>query len=1185
MEILGFKSFAEKTVINFEPGITAVVGPNGSGKSNITDALHWVLGEQSAKNLRGGKMFDVIFSGSSKKKSLNVAEVTVILDNSDSYLPLSFQEISLTRRLTRSGDSDFFINKKLCRLKDITDLLLDSGLGKESFSIISQGKVEVIFQSKPEERRAIFEEAAGVLKYKTRKRQAEQKLVETEDNLSRLKDIIHELEEQLPPLLKQKENAVQFIKLRGEFTKIDISLTVSQIREKKEIWETNKSLLLQATITLQQKKESIKELESELQNLRLKRNDFDESLEVVGKELLDITEAEKECEGENNLWQERYANFQKNAEELKESMVAIKAEEKQIFENLKKVKEELFSKQEEASKLEEELAELNGKIAFFSGSSKEKLEELRIAYLSAHEIEIQAQSDLEHLEAQYLQKARSHKKNLVYFEELNQKIEKKRHTLKVTEQEYVKIQKNLQAQLKEYSEMKEQEQLFKEKLHVLEIDRQLMLNLLQEKKAKMLSLREIEESYQGYFHGVRAVLQQKKILGGIVGSVAELLSVNSKYRLAIETVLGQAAQQIVVEDEESARRGVQFLKEKCVGRATFLPLTTIRSRKISEDHRKKLEKISDFLGVGSELIQCSSKVQSIMENLLGNTLLAKNLASANTIARKMNFRYRVVSLKGDVMNAGGSMTGGFSKKGNRTSLFANDAQLQDLGNEIFKLEKQLQDLEEKQTFANEKISKFEKGLEDLRVSGEKSRMAQNNQEHFVQNEQADLLRLQQEKEALEEQQQVLGEFLCHYEEKKNFLAQQIQEAKMEVARTNQERLLVEKSAGVQDEKKSEIQACEQKKKERFAVISEQIRSSSHFLEEEKEKNKLLSERYVMFSGKLTSLQDKMNEQKENQAALSEKLSDLISRRKKLIDLEEEKRFIRMEMVANISKQEEQFAFKNREIQREQQKVSELELIVDRLNNQLDSLLNYLQEEYQETFENACLKSIEIEDIGQAEAKVSRLKREIDLLGVINLAAIEQYDQVSERFSFLEEQQKDLLEAKDSLYRTMSEMDKEVQTRFLEMFEDIREKFSQTFPKMFGGGRAELILTDPENLLLAGVEIIAQPPGKKLQNLSLLSGGERALTALALLFAIIEVRPVPFAVLDEVEAALDEANVGCFANYLSQFEKDTQFIVVTHRRGTMEAAKYLYGVTMQGSGVSKIVSVRLEEVTEDGKIGA
>jgi chromosome segregation protein len=1182
MEILGFKSFANKTIIDFEPGIIAVVGPNGSGKSNIMEALRWVLGEQSAKNLRGGKMFDIIFAGSSSRKALNIAEVTIVLDNEDGYLPLAFQEVSLTRRLLRTGESDFYINKKACRLKDITDLLMDSGLGKESFSIISQGKVEAIFQSKPEDRRGIFEEAAGVLKYKTRKKQAEHKLADTKENLARLQDIIYELEEQLIPLAKQKEVTEKFVDLREQLTQVDISLTVCQVQENKEFWESNKTLLNQAKTDLSFKQDEVSCLENELLALREERNALDTELEKINKELLTITEEEKRAEGQRNLLVERSLNAKKNAQDLQQTIVNTKEKLTQAKRSVENSESALAEKLKKVKCLKNELTNISEVVNSLSLSVKEQLNQLRSDYLIAHEEEIQTQSKLEHLEVKYAQETEKNQQTVEQFKALDQKLETKTQKLENAKNEFSLIQSQLQNQLQEYAEQVEKLKAAKESVRSSENKCQQCLSVLQTKQARFKSLKDIEESYQGYFHGVKAVLQQRKRLGGIIGTVAELITVESAYHLAVETALGQAMQNIVVENEESARVAVQFLKQKRVGRATFLPLTTIKARLINENHRRLLEESSGFIGIASELVECSAKVKPIIQNILGKTLLAKDLKSANDLACKMHFQYRVVSLEGDVMNAGGSMTGGANKHGNRSFLFAGKQDLQALAKEITNLEKELQNLEIAFNTAQEQVQNAKVKLEDLRNTGEKIKIKENNQQHLVQSVQMQLKHLQKERKQLEEEA-CDGVFLRNYQEQKAQLIQKIHDAKNSARKMQKQIQQVEENKEEQEVKRSHMQAQEQEKKEALAVISEQIRTLEQNLQEQKEQVASLAKHLTKSFADLEALTQTSNEQTVDQETLTRHLAELVKKRESLAHSEEIKRQTRLEIVEQLAKKEIVFADQNKEVQKVQEKVASVELVVDRAGNKLDSLLDYLQEEYGETFEHAKLISVKIEDIGQAKANVSRLKREIDALGSVNMAAIEQHQQVNERFSFLLTQQDDLQKAKASLHETMTEMDEEVKTRFLEMFEVIKEKFSKTFSSMFGGGKAELILTKAEDLLQTGIEIVAQPPGKKLQSLSLLSGGERALTALALLFAIIEVRPVPFAVLDEVEAALDEANVVRFAQYLSHFEKETQFIVLTHRKGTMESANVLYGVTMQGSGVSKIVCVRLEEVADGGKL--
>lgn len=1182
IEIAGFKSFADRTKIEFEEGVTAVIGPNGSGKSNITEAIRWVLGEQSAKSLRGGKMPDIIFAGSESRKQLNIAEVTVVLDNTDNYLPLGFSEVSVTRRYRRTGESDFFINKKACRLKDIQDLFMDSGLGKESFSIISQGKVEAIFASKPEDRRGIFEEAAGVLKYKQRKRKAEQKLFETEDNLSRVQDIIYELEDQLTPLAAQSEAAKEFLALKKELTATDVSLTVAKIKQTRDSWESAKTDFEELSKTVEEKSRFIQQTEQQLGTLREKRGSLDEQLETGQQQLLHLSEALKQAEGQKALLSERSKNTQKTSAEYRETLNEQRKKKDDAQANLQEVQTQQADKQTEKVALEEKIQQLTNEAEKYKKSPKELLEDLRGTYVELMQESANVSNELKYLERQYTQETAKNQQSVTRFEALRDQLEE------LTEQQSAAQTKTktLEAQLTE--EQENYRRLAEEKnaaQQQLQKEQQLMYDMMsqvQQARARQKSLQEIQENYSGFYQGVRSVLQHKEQLSGIVGAVAELIEVPEKYTLAIETALGASAQHIIVENEKDARQGITFLKKQRSGRGTFLPLTTIKPRSLGAHHYQAIKDVDGFLGVASELVSFSENVAPVMQNLLGAIVIARDLDSANLLARQLRYQVRIVSLDGDVMNAGGSMTGGATKQGNRGNLFNQGHELAEWTKRYEEINQALQAKEAFVRDLQAKIADQTESLETLRTQGEQTRLAYQEAQSSEERVATELTRLQKEQSLFSYEAKELESFLNDYQVQKETLEFKQVELKTQQDKINQEIQQLNEESDQLEEKRAGINAELSRLQADYAVLDERLlyleRQALGFEEQINE----LTNQIVNLENQLLALSSDSSDHEESEESLTQRLTELATAREHL----QEQLAVWKEMRQSLQQQVDQADSELTEANREQKQLlarqSQADVQKNRYELKLDNALAYLQEEYSLTFEGAEAQADPEIDQQVAQTEVSHLKQAIEKLGPVNLNAIEQYQQVEERYDFLTTQRDDLLSAKEQLFETMDEMDDEVKTRFFTTFQAIREKFNVVFPNMFGGGRAELVLTDPDDLLNTGIEIEAQPPGKKLQSLSLLSGGERALTAIALLFSIIQVRPVPFYVLDEVEAALDEANVARFGRYLSAFQNDTQFIVVTHRKGTMEAADVLYGVTMQESGVSKIISVRLEEVKEDGK---
>ncbi|MDU1570412.1 MAG: chromosome segregation protein SMC [Enterococcus hirae] len=1183
IEIAGFKSFADKTVIDFENSVTAVVGPNGSGKSNITEAIRWVLGEQSAKSLRGGKMPDIIFAGSDSRKPLNVAEVTVLLDNSDHYLPLDYQEISVTRRYRRTGESDFFINKQPCRLKDIQELFLDSGLGKESFSIISQGKVEAIFSSKPEDRRGIFEEAAGVLKYKQRKKKAEQKLFETEDNLSRVQDIIYELQEQLTPLAEQSEIAKKFLQLKEELTQTDIALMITEINVAKKEWEEKQTQLTQFNQELTKLATHIQSQEAVLSEKRKQNAKKDRQIEKGQQSLLALSERLKQAEGQKDVLIERTKHTQKSTQEYQASLAEAQKKVAHFEELQEKLTKETTEKETEIQEAQQQLMKTQQELEKYQKSTKELLSELRDQYVDLMQEQANVGNELKYLERQYLQETSKSKQTLAKQSEVEASV----LALSSQKQELSEKQANLQQALVknqyELEEVQTKGKTVQTKLTNEQPKMYQLMNQVQQLQARQKSLQEIQENYFGFYQGVRLVLQHKQQLSGIVGAVAELIDVPSSFTLAIETALGGAAQHVIVENEHDARQAITYLKKQRGGRATFLPLTTIKPRQLPAHVLSQAAAVDGFLGIASEQVTFPAEIQTVVHNLLGTILLAKDLTSANAIAQTIRYQYRVVSLEGDVMNAGGSMTGGANKRGNQGSLFSQNQELKQLTAEYEQADQQLQNQEKIVQELQTKVADLSQKQEKLRTQNEQLRFEEQEITNQLQNITNDLARFEKEKQLSNFETRELQQFIETYQKQQAELTARQKEIEQQRQQIDEEIKSLNQESDQMEEKRSQVQARKAQEQADLAVLKEQFNHLQIQLRGARvQKNEAL-ERQTSLEQQLATLTADFSDHEITEESLASQITELAQQREELqaelVAVKEQRERTQKE----IDQLETVLAEKNQQQKQQLTEQSKLEVQKDRAEMLLDHQLSYLQTEYQISFEKAVTDYQPTSDIVSSRTKVAVLKEQIADLGPVNIRSIEQFEQVNERHTFLATQRDDLLSAKNQLFETMEEMDAEVRARFKEVFEAIRQEFKVVFPNMFGGGRAELVLTDPSDLLKTGIEIEVQPPGKKLQSLSLLSGGERALTAIALLFSIIRVCPVPFCILDEVEAALDEANVKRFGRYLSDFQDDTQFIVVTHRKGTMVAADVLYGVTMQESGVSKIVSVRMEDINEEEKM--
>ncbi|MDE8563087.1 chromosome segregation protein SMC [Anoxybacillus rupiensis] len=1175
LDIVGFKSFADRVSIEFVPGVTAVVGPNGSGKSNITDAIRWVLGEQSAKSLRGAKMEDIIFAGSDSRRPLNIAEVTLTLDNEDGFLPLDYQEVSVTRRVYRSGESEFLINQQPCRLKDIIDLFMDSGLGKEAFSIIGQGRIEEILSSKPEERRTIFEEAAGVLKYKIRKKKAEHKLNETQENLHRVNDILHELESQLEPLKIQASIAQDYLEKRNELETFEVALIAHEIEELHRQWNH-----LRDQLTDHQQKEmalsaALQKEEATVEQLRDQMTALDESIDGLQQVLLVVSEELEKLEGRKEVLKERKKNAAQYQKQLEETISSLSEKSGKLCSTLEKEREQLTRIREELHALQTELKEKQRAFASYDISVEEQMERLKSDYIELVHEQASLKNERTHLQA-LLEKLE--KKQSVLTKE-NEKHLTERNRIKeqyiALESKYQQTERKLKEQETQLQQKSAQLAELKQEIEQKESMLYQAYQYLQQTKSRKEMLEEMQHDYAGFFQGVKEILKAREQLSGIHGAVVELIHVSSKYETAIEIALGGAMQHIVVADEEAARAAIHYLKKHSYGRATFLPMNVLQPKQLPSEQLAIVKNHPAFVGVANELVSYDSIYQTVLAHLLGNVIVTTNLKGANELARLLHYRYRLVTLEGDVVSPGGAMTGGgVAKKTN--SLLSRNRELETITDKFRDMEAKTEQLELFVQSKKKEAAQREAEMAELRKQIEERRFA-----------------LQEIKSAWREvewQEKNTSERLALYDEEKAHDEQEMRQLREKITTVEQKLYQMEAKLAEIDEQMQHLtlqKQDEQSSKEALqAAITEQkvaVAEKQQLLKHIQEKIAQLTleqeetEKHLQVAKEdLLTLTDEMNSNVSGEEQLDQLRQQKVQDKQETLELIASRREQRLQYQEMLENSERELKEKKRQYKQLTEIIKDEEVKLNRLDVELENLLSRLREEYMLTFEAAKEKYPLQMEAEAARKKVKLIKRAIDELGTVNLGAIDEYDRVSERYQFLTEQKSDLQHAKETLHQVIDEMDQEMKKRFLTTFQQIRSHFGDVFQQLFGGGRADLQLTDSNDLLNTGVEIVAQPPGKKLQNLSLLSGGERALTAIALLFSILKVRPVPFCVLDEVEAALDEANVHRYALYLKRFSSQTQFIVITHRKGTMEEADVLYGVTMQESGVSRLVSVRLED---------
>ena len=1172
IEMQGFKSFADKTKVVFDKGVTAVVGPNGSGKSNITESLRWALGESSAKSLRGGKMPDVIFAGTEVRKALNYAEVAVTLDNSDGFIAGVGETIRVERHIYRNGDNDYLINGRKVRLRDIRDLFMDTGLGRDSFSIISQGRVEAIFNAKPEDRRAIFEEAAGILKYKIRKKETESKLNQTQDNLDRLEDIIYELDGQVKPLEKQAATAKCYLELDGERRQTLLNLLVHDIEVGKSDLTQTQEDLAEVKDKLTSYYEERHRLETENQELKQKRHQISEQISSDQQTLVDVTRLISDFERQIDLYtmesQQRSERKEETAARLSE-LESLKAEAQA---SLDKVNQRQVKLNAELNTIAQELTAIQKDLEQFSDDPDTLIEHLREDYVSLMQEEAKVSNSLTQVTHDMESQTQALEAQAEEYKQAQAYLLSAQEVASEAQKAYQAAQASLQNLLDSYKEKDQSYQVIDKDYQEAQTKMFDLMDHLKSKEARRQSLESIQKNHSNFYAGVKSVLQNAQSIQGIIGAVSEHLTFDTRYQTALEIAMGASGQNIIVEDEAAAKRSIDYLKRNRQGRATFLPLTTIKPRQLNGQFAQILANAPGFIGMASDLVTYEERLANIFQNILGVTAIFNTIDNANKAARAVRFQVRMVTLDGSEIRPGGAFAGGANKQNN--SLFIKP-ELDALTTEISQIKAQLSDSEAKVEALKTKRKALQKALEDLKIDGENARLQ----------EQRLGLEYQQALSDVEKNQVLVDSFKQGSQGSEGAnLQTKSEQLKAELAQIASKREAINDRIEAIKEDKDALGQQKQALLDRQSELQLKERDLQAELRFAKTESNRLQTDLSELTKESDSLKALLNNQVDEDQ--TDRLPQLQAQHKEAVQRKDdlEQALVRAKIQVQdyegqLEDLEERLAKagnRNEDLIRQQTRLEERE---SQISQSLRKFATQLAEDYQMTLEAAKGQVTPLENVEQTRQNLQSLERSIKALGPVNVEAIAQFEEVKQRLDFLNGQKDDLLEAKGLLLNTINDLDGEVKSRFKATFETIRESFKQTFTQMFGGGSADLILTS-DNLLEAGVEISVQPPGKKIQSLNLMSGGEKALSALALLFAIIRVKTIPFVILDEVEAALDEANVKRFGDYLNRFDKSSQFIVVTHRKGTMSAADSIYGVTMQESGVSKIVSVKLKDLDFD-----
>jgi len=1175
IEVHGFKSFANKLQLEFDSGITAIVGPNGSGKSNIADAVRWVLGEQSAKQLRGSKMEDVIFSGTEMRKPLGYAYVALTIDNSDHKLPIDYEEVTVARRVYRSGESEYLINGTSCRLKDVQELFMDTGIGKEGYSMIGQGQIDKILSGKPEDRRELFDEAAGIVKFKRRKYEAEKNLEEERANLARVSDIISEIERQLIPLEKQSETAKVYLKYKEELKNLEVSLFLKEydkLRSSKEDLENKLTII---SDDLDQTRSEYEKIKDEYIRLESQLEELDAGIDADKSSYNENLIKKEKAEGEIKVLNEQINSLLQNDEYYQER---IHSTEQEI--SAKKTEEQEYL--EEKEKLDINIGQIDDLLS----STLVELEQVRDNIKNyTKEIEDCSNAAFEYLNQNSVIKSNIQRyetmleQNAIRRAQLNQKIIKSKSEEGLYDEEIGRLKADLNNITEEIEKLTAESQSLENEIKNSQniIDNiTLKQNELQRQyhieKSKLESLINLTERYEGYGNSIRKIMEQKKSIPGIIGVVADIIKTNKEFETAIETALGQSIQNIITEDEGTAKELIAFLKANKYGRATFLPLTNIKSSKSLHNHSVLNEK--GVIGIASSLVEADKKFHELIEYLLGRIIVIDNIDNAALIARKYDYTLRIVTLEGELLSPGGSISGGAYK--NTSNLLGRRREIEDLEELIKKLDKQVENLATEKENETARKTEFTVRLEETKKQLQDKFLMQNTIK----------LNLEQVISKKSEAEAVYLDFIKELNE----IDQQDTDLKSNLDVLNNSLSENLKNNADKEQRIEELNSLLSKERETESEVNEKASKYRMELSALEQKNHFILENIKRVKREIEKLYEeeeaiKLDMQKsfhiiQEKREIIKKTEELIKETDTVLLSLDEKIKSRIAEKENISKIHKSFFEKRDELSL---RIHNLEKELIRLGNQkeklaeqLDQQINYIWNEYGLTYSTALEYNAGREiSLASAKKSIQEIKDKIKALGDVNVNAIEDFKNLSERHKFLITQREDLIKAEQALLQIISDLETEMKVQFEKQFAAINRQFDAVFKELFGGGKADLELTD-DDVLEAGIRINAQPPGKKLQNIMQLSGGEKALTAISLLFAIQNLKPSPFCLLDEIEAALDDSNVKRFAKYLCKLSKDTQFIVITHRRNTMAVADILYGITMQEKGVSTLVSVSLIE---------
>ena len=1176
LEMQGFKSFADKTTLEFMPGITSVIGPNGSGKSNIVDCIKWILGEQSMKELRGGKSSDIIFAGTQTRKSLGYAEASLIFDNADGALPIEYTEVTVTRKIYRSGETGYFINKTPCRLKDVVELFMDTGIGKDGYSIIGQGKIDQILSNKSEDRRNVFEEAAGIVKYKTRKEESEKKLERTKLNLLRINDILTEIEGNLEPLKQQSDKARKFLDLKQELKNIEVGLFVYNIEKyKSDLQKVSEDIdIITSNCNLEEGKlEKIKILKDELKESIDEITNKIESLQNIGFE---SQKKQEQLNSDINVFKSKIENNEQNEkrflEEIDDLKKKIQTSEEEMNNKLDKKNSLKQNKEKFEKELKEKQEELNKIMATFS-EKELKIEEAKrkLENNVDKKYEIETEKNTQNTNILNIEKRSKQIEN-----EISSNISEKdrvsfdKEDIKKLCYESQKVKNQTEKDLQEIISKKQDAE---NKIKTIDLKINNLSQDLQFKESRQKFLIETEKEKEGYINSVKALLkdcQNIKELGrGMNGALAELIEVPDELQTAIEMTLGASLQNIVTENEEDAKKLIEHLRKNKLGRASFLPLTSVRGRKLDRIKGQN----DGVLGIASDLINYNKKYEQIILSLLGRTVIVKDMDNAIDLAKKNGYSFRIVTLDGDVINPSGAMAGGSVAKktvnilGRSKEIEKLSKQIENIKAEIEKLKNEKQKIIEESSDIFDKEKELQEKAKQAEIDYNVQKQKQDSIEQFILKIENTIQKLKDEKEMLAKQKeeaeknikscdeniQKIIETNSELQEMIDKFAESNKDTQKTVDDLNFDITNLKISVSSFDESENSIEEITNIMRQEIENNKKSIFNKENLIQELKNENKELNVKIEDSLKKIEEIKDEV----QNSGANIEKLKqERIKNNERLVQKEGEQN----ELYKTIEDLKAQLV--------------KLDVKKNRLEEDIKAQIDKLWEEYELT-PNATEEYTKPENVSLTQKRVNNLHADIRELGDVNVNSIEEYNNLKSRYDFMSEQRLDLENTMAKLNKMIAEITETMKKQFKERFVVINKNFGEVFSELFGGGKAEIALEDENNVLECGININVQPPGKKLQNMLLLSGGERAFTAIALLFAILKMNPAPFCVLDEIEAALDDVNVYRYAEFLKKFAKDTQFLLITHRKGTMEAADTVYGVTMEEHGISKLLSMKLK----------